>query len=169
MEEEEILELLERNWEAGSAALVGQYQYLLWGICARRLDDPEDIWECVYAALCDFCLQWERFRPEQNSLKHYLIAIADRKALDKYRQNSRWNRAKLAAAREEARTGEAEWRELLQELIEQLDPLDAEILRLRYLEGITYPEISRMLEMKYETVKKRGRRGIEKAKKLAAQ
>ena len=122
-----------------------------------------------YAALCDFCLQWERFRPGQNSLKHYLIAIADRKALDKYRQNSRWNRAKLAAAREEARTGEAEWRELLQELMEQLDPLDAEILRLRYLEGITYPEISRMLEMKYETVKKRGRRGIEKAKKLAAQ
>ena len=53
--------------------------------------------------------------------------------------------------------------------MEQLDPLDAEILRLRYLEGITYPEISRMLEMKYETVKKRGRRGIEKAKKLAAQ
>ena len=58
---------------------------------------------------------------------------------------------------------------LIQELMEQLDPLDAEILRLRYLEGITYPEISRMLEMKYETVKKRGRRGIEKAKKLAAQ
>ena len=81
MEESEILRALRQDPEAGSSMLVEQYRYLLWGVCSRRLQDPEDAWDCVYEALADFCLQWQKFRPEKGSLKSYLIAIADRKAL----------------------------------------------------------------------------------------
>ena len=98
MEEKEILRILGIDREAGCTAVIEQYQHMLWGICARRLDDPEDIRECVLAALGDFCLRWERFDPESGSLKSYLAAIADRKALDKFRQNCRWERACQAAA-----------------------------------------------------------------------
>ena len=49
MGEEEILALFQKDVETGAAALVEQYRYLLWGVCARRLSDPEDIWECVYS------------------------------------------------------------------------------------------------------------------------
>ena len=55
MNEEEILTLFQRDAEAASEALVAQYRRLLWGICARRLNAPEDIDECVYAALAEFC------------------------------------------------------------------------------------------------------------------
>lgn len=57
------------------------------GGCSRRLQDPEDAWECVYEALADFCLQWKRFSLERGSVKSYLAAIADRRALDLYRKN----------------------------------------------------------------------------------
>ena len=89
MGEEEILALFQKDVETGAAALVEQYRYLLWGVCARRLSDPEDIWECVYSALADFCLRWENFDRRKGALKSYLISIADKKALDQYRQNQK--------------------------------------------------------------------------------
>ena len=97
MNEEEILTLFRRDAEAASEALVAQYRRLLWGICARRLNAPEDIDECVYAALADFCLNWRQFDHSRGTLKSYLISIADKKALDLYRQNLRWQRMQKAA------------------------------------------------------------------------
>ena len=103
MRDEELLELFRADPESGAAALVEQYRYLLWGVCSRRLQDPEDAWECVYEALADFCLQWKRFSPERGSVKSYLAAIADRRALDLYRKNQSWERARQAAARRSGR------------------------------------------------------------------
>ena len=97
MNEEEILTLFQRDAEAASEALVAQYRRLLWGICARRLNAPEDIDECVYAALAEFCLNWRQFDHSRGTLKSYLISIADKKALDLYRQNLRWQRMQKAA------------------------------------------------------------------------
>ena len=168
MKDTETLALLERDREAGFAALLEQYYSMLWWVCARRLNHSEDIQECVYATLEDFSLQWERFQSEQCSLKAYLTAIADRKAVDKYRQNLRWSRSQQAVlgqmgSCEEDSPGEAMDLRLL---IEQLPELDRKILRLRYLEGVGYWEISRMLQMNYETVKKRGSRSIRKIKRM---
>lgn len=170
MEEKEILELMRQDWDTGCEALIRQYRTLLWGICARRVGDPEDIRECVSSAIGDFCLQWERFQPEGHSLKTYLIAIADRKAMDKYRQNLRWHKARQAAARLAAlmeKPSQAPWEDV-KELLDLLPPLDREILRLRYLEDLPYREIGRRLNLNYEAVKKRGRRGLEKLRRLLA-
>lgn len=109
MRDEELLELFRSDPESGAAALVEQYRYLLWGGCSRRLQDPEDAWECVYEALADFCLQWKRFSLERGSVKSYLAAIADRRALDLYRKNQSWERARQAAARRGGR-GMPRWR-----------------------------------------------------------
>ena len=103
MRDEELLELFRTDPESGAAALVEQYRYLLWGVCSRRLQDPEDAWECVYEALADFCLQWKRFSPVRGSVKSYLAAIADRRALDLYRKNQSWERRSAAAARQSGR------------------------------------------------------------------
>ena len=170
MKDREILELLKQDWDAGCGALIEQYRALLWGVCARRVSDPEDIRECVSAAVSDFCLQWERFRPEGHSLKTYLVAIADRKALDKYRQNLRWSKARRAAE-QTALLEEEPHRETVidaREMLSLLSPLDREILRLRYLEGLPYREVGRRLGMNYEAVKKRGRRGLDKLRRLLA-
>lgn len=165
MEEKEILRILGIDREAGCAAVIEQYQHMLWGICARRLDDPEDIRECVLAALGDFCLRWERFDPESGSLKSYLAAIADRKALDKFRQNCRWERACQAAAQLfKERSIRVRSTDFVRAL-EMLDPDDARILRMRYWKGMRYTEIARSLQLPYETVKKRGQRGLQKLRR----
>ena len=147
MEEKEILRILGIDREAGCAVVIEQYQHMLWGICARRLDDPEDIRECVLAALGDFCLRWERFDPESGSLKSYLAAIADRKALDKFRQNCRWERACQAAAQLfKERSIRVRSTDFVRAL-EMLDPDDARILRMRYWKGMRYTEIARSLQL----------------------
>lgn len=166
MNEEEILTLFQRDAEAASEALVAQYRRLLWGICARRLNAPEDIDECVYAALAEFCLNWRQFDHSRGTLKSYLISIADKKALDLYRQNLRWQRMQKAA---EHCAGQALRAPLEREwLFADMDGLgDREkwLLYLRYVSGYTYVEIARMLALPYEQVKKQGYRAYLKLKR----
>ena len=49
--------------------------------------------------------------------------------------------------------------------LEMLDPDDARILRMRYWKGMRYTEIARSLQLPYETVKKRGQRGLQKLRR----
>ena len=166
MEEEEILTLLAQDVEEGAALLVERYRHLLWGICARRLNDPEDIGECVWAALADFCLHWRQFDSARGSLKSYLISIADRKALDLYRQNQRWQRMKQAAERVAPPAGGATLeRECLLAGMERLTEREKRLLYLRYVDGYTYTEIARMLDQPYEQLKKQGYRAFLKLKR----
>ena len=43
----ELLDLLERDPQAGMEAAVGQFTGLLWKIGAKHLQNPEDIKECI--------------------------------------------------------------------------------------------------------------------------
>ena len=163
MEESEILHALRQDPETGSSMLVEQYRYLLWGVCSRRLQDPEDAWDCVYEALADFCLQWQKFRPEKGSLKSYLIAIADRKALDAYRRNRVWERAKQAAAEH----GEESVRQLTDGrlagwLLDGLAEKERSIVLLRCVHRMSYQEIAKVLGLPYEQTRKCGYRGLKK-------
>lgn len=170
MEEEEILRLLRTDPEAGSAMLVEQYRYLLWGVCSRRLSDAEDAWDCVYEALADFCLQWHKFRPGRSSLKSYLIAIADRKALDAYRRNQSWERAKQAAAAHVPEAdGQAPDGLLAAWLLDGLAEKERSIVLLRCVHRMSYAEIAKALGLPYEQTRKCGYRGLKKMRdKLAA-
>ena len=165
MDEASILELFRQDPEAGARALGEHYQYLLWAICARRLNDPEDIRECVYTALGDFCLQWERFDEKRGGLKSYLIAIADRKAMDKYRQNRRWALSRQAAHSVDPVEGFLSSKKLLM-CLDRLPKQDQALLYLRYIENMSYRDIARRLRLPYEQVKKRGYRALKKSKKL---
>ena len=126
---------------------------------------PEDAWECVYEALADFCLQWKRFSLERGSVKSYLAAIADRRALDLYRKNQSWERARQAAARSGGaaeREGDApleDW--LLGELAEK----ERVIVWLRCVRRMSYAEIARALRLPYEQTRKCGYRGLQKLRR----
>lgn len=161
MRDEELLELFRSDPESGAAALVEQYRYLLWGVCSRRLQDPEDAWECVYEALADFCLQWKRFSPERGSVKSYLAAIADRRALDLYRKNQNWERARQAAVRSGVQTDLPE-EPLARWLLEELAEKERAVLWLRCVGRMSYTEIARALRLPYEQTRKCGYRGLKK-------
>ena len=79
--QEQILTLLQEDRERGAQLLLETYTPLLWSVCQRRLSDPEDIKECVNDVFTGFCMNADRFDPEQSSLKNYLAMLADRKAI----------------------------------------------------------------------------------------
>lgn len=59
----------------------------------------------------------------------------------------------------------AEQREELESALRALDPLDEQIIRMKYYGGMTAREIAEQLDLPYETVKKRHQRGLKKMKR----
>ncbi len=178
--DQEIQELIKQDKNKGAAALLETYTGLLWSVCARRLQNPEDIRECVNDAFSEFCLHADRYDEAKSSLRNYLCMIADRKALNRYRDNCRRERAESTASGEQAwkedgqeafrAPGGAEdgeyTREELDAAIEELDPVDSQIIRMKYYQGLSYQEIAEKLALNYETVKKRGQRSLKKLWKI---
>lgn len=175
--DQEIIEMMKQNREHGAVALLEKYTGLVWSVCARRLEDPEDICECVNTAFAEFCAGFDRFCTEKDSnekapmsLKGYLCTIANRKAINRYRSNSRRIRAEEAAMREQETLQETQdkehMRNELEDALECLEPLDSQIVRMKYYGGMSYQEIAGQLEMNYETVKKRGQRSLKKLWKI---
>lgn len=89
MDERQLLELLETDPEGGMALLQSQYGEPVRYAAAQRLDCTEDVRFCVHDTFADFYLHRERFDPEKGSLRAYLTAIAERKAIRRWRENRR--------------------------------------------------------------------------------
>ena len=162
MDDKTLLVLLEDDPERGVPLLKAKYAEPLRFAAAQRLDSPDDIQECVDDALTDFYLQRDQFDGSRGSLRSYLTAIADRKAIRKFRENQRqWMAAELSGME----TGELmnwERTEVLRQAIQQLPPLDRQALELKYFHGYTAREIADHLGMEHEAVKKRLQRALKK-------
>lgn len=161
--EESLLALLRQEPERGMTALIDEYCGLLWTVCRQYLSNTEDIKECVNEAFTEFYLHIERFDPDKGSLKGYLAVIARRCAIRRYQENCRW--AGAADAGEEQRTdpfAHLERQDELEKALAALDPVDAQILRMKYYGGMTAREIAVSLRLPYETVKKRHQRSLKK-------
>ena len=111
--DEELIELICRDREAGAEAVIGQYSGLIRQICARR-------------------------RAEE----------------------------KVGGFRWEEADGGPEGMEDLEEALRKLEPMDREIIREKYYEGLTLKEIAARLNLPYETVKKRSQRSLKKLLKM---
>ncbi|MBP3702109.1 MAG: sigma-70 family RNA polymerase sigma factor, partial [Lachnospiraceae bacterium] len=196
--EEEIIKHLQ--WESasaereqGAAMLLEQYAGLLWSVCRRRLENDEDIRECVNSTFAQVCLHPEKYDADKGSLKNYLCMMADRKAIDCYHENARRQQAEENFAQEEQMvsrvtgnpmegihavsgvsmaaadgytSGEERAAEKLEEALVQLDPIDSQILRMKYYDGMTYQEIAAQLGLTEGTVKMRSLRSRKKLFKI---
>ena len=166
LSDKKLLALLDSDPETGMEELVTQYSGLLWSVAARRLGEPEDIKDCVNETFLEFYAHRDRFDPDKGSLKSYLSAITDRLAVKRYRELSRCAAGvpeELPDCRES--TACAEFRADLESALEQLEPLDAEIIRMKYYGGMTFQEIAASLNIPYETAKKRHQRSLKKLRK----
>ncbi len=167
--EQQLLQMLQDNIEEGAAALLEEYTGLLWSVCRRRLDNEEDIRECVNSTFAEFCLHMERFDIRQSSLKNYLCRIADRRAVDCWRKNIRKVKVEEAVIQKYADDQdnfENMTADRLEEALSMLPTEDEAILRMKYYENLSYQEIAERLGLNYETVKKRGLRGRKKLMNL---
>lgn len=163
---QQILDLLRSDRERGTALLLEAYTPLLWAVCQRRLSDPEDIKECINDVFTEFCMNPERYDPEQLSLKNYLAMIADRRAISCYRSNQRRDLAESASGMSQEQLDErSQLHSQLEEALSQLQSEDAQIIRLKYYGGMTYGEIAQSMGITEDAAKKRGHRSLRKIAK----
>lgn len=163
MKDKELLALLEREPERGMEALVTQYTGLLCAVAARRVNDSEEIKDLVDETFLQFYEHRERFDPDKGSLGAYLSVITDRLAVKSYHELSRL-RMVPDEEQEESRdfAEDSATRVDLAAALEQLDPIDAQIVRQKYYGGMSFKEIAAALGIPYETVKKRHQRSLKK-------
>ena len=169
--------------EQGVAMMMEQYTGLLWSVCQRRLQDPEDIKECVNSTFAEVCFHPERDDGEKGSLKNYLCMMVDRKSIDRYHQNVRRQQAEENYSKEQEQlensstgklyggsdrflTGNERAAEKLEEALEQLDLIDSQILRMKYYDGMSYQEIAKRMGLTEGTVKMRSLRSRKKLFKM---
>lgn len=160
--DEEFIRFLKEDRDKGAVVLLEQYAGLVWSVCSKRLQDVEDVKECVNETFADFCLNYEKFDPQKCSLKTYLCLIADRKSIDIFRKNLKNQAivdAEIKKQAEQFFSNEDDLEiEKLEEALEKLSPVDSQILRMKYYDGMSYREIAGQLGMNYENVKKRSLR-----------
>lgn len=158
-----IISRLNREPEQGMTVLIDEYSGLLWTVCRQYLSNTEDIKECVNETFTEFYLHMERFDSDKGSLKGYLAVIARRCAIRRYQENCRWEGS--ADVVEEQMTdpfAHLENQDELERALSALDPVDEQILRMKYYGGMTAREIADSLGLPYETVKKRQQRSLKK-------
>lgn len=183
------------NYEANGlpdpAELIQQYGPLVWKIVSAYLHNPEDIQECVNDIFCDLYLLGERYNPEKGSYTAFLSSTARNKAIDQYRKNQTrisgllpgapkidfQTAAVFAAGSTTQRLSPDEFpspvdmaekiaqRLDLEQAIASLSTEEAQLIRLKYFEGMTIKEIAASLELSYETVKKRHQRALQKLRR----
>lgn len=166
MDDKTLLTLLEQDPEQGFQSLREQYWGVLQHTAAQRISGVDDVRECVHETLTDFYFQRERFDGTKGSLRAYLTAIVDRKAIQRF-----WDAQHRRLAEEEAMGDPeepADWEQsaLLHEALAELPQPDRQVLELRYFHGYTAREIAAALGLEHETVKKRQQRALKKLLRL---
>jgi RNA polymerase sigma-70 factor (ECF subfamily) len=145
-----------RSWEDFVDRFIGLVQHVVDQTCeARSLnlsrEDREDVIADVFVALVqDDYAVLRRFRGE-SSLATYLTVVARRVAVKELLKRRSQRLASLssangslddvsdrAARRAEKRKAE---REQVQRLLQTLDGIEADLVRMRYLDGMSYGEI----------------------------
>lgn len=166
MTDRERIELLRQDPERGMEEIVAEHTGLLWTVASRLLQEPEDIKDCVNGTFAEFFYHQERYDPEKGSLKAYLAVITRRLAYKQYQANQQRGVSDVEPLDEaEDAFLRLEQQEELEAALQMLEPMDQQILRMKYYDGMTAREIAASLELPYETVKKRHQRGLKKMKK----
>jgi len=114
-------------------------------ICLGNVSAIDDVAQDTFLQL------WHRpqgFDPSRSTLKTYLFGIARKKAADWWRHQSRSESPPAAAASEGVGSSL-----LLKDAFEQLRPESQSVLWLREIEGYSYDELARILDVPLGTVK----------------
>ena len=165
MTDKAIKLLLLEDPEKGMEQIVAQYTGLLWSVADQILQEPEDIKDCVNETFTEFFYQREQFDPEKGALKNYLAVIVRRLAIKKKQENQRLASAPMEIVDVTDPFSRMEEREALDACLRTLDPVDEQIIRMKYYGGMTFKEIAASLGIPYETAKKRHQRSLKKLRK----
>ena len=161
--DQQILDRINRSPQTGLTLLMERYTGLIWSIVSRHLQNPEDIKECVNETFSIFYFQRDKYNPQKSSLPVYLAAIARNLAVSRYRKEK--SRGRVATSTADRQIALAELRADVERAMKELRPDEADLIRMKYYDGMSIKEIAASLGLPYETVKKRHQRSIGKLRR----
>jgi len=89
LEEKDLANIIQSGDTDAFMHIMEAYNKLLWVVAGGILNNVgtiEDIEECISDAYASLWRNKKAFNPEKGSLKAFLVVVAKRRALDKYRQ-----------------------------------------------------------------------------------
>ena len=152
---------------------MGKYGGLVWSLARRLCRRHEDAEDAVQQCFVDIWRNATKFDPEIASEATYITMIARRRLIDHYRGRRRdLNAASLdqeltaAGADHERRVEVSDEAEHARQYIQQLRPVEREVLELSINDGMTQSQVARAMNLPLGTVKTHARRGLRKVRKL---
>ncbi len=181
MEDSKLLQLLQKDPNAGMERLMGQYTGLIYTVVREKLSAcgcvSSDIEDCVADVFSEFYVGLERYDPNLSSIKSYLCVMARNHANDILRKRARQHQhfsqddaqAMIQIPDEFCMESDLTERELRKEVLDAIKNLgepDAGILISKYYFGLSSKEIARSLHLSAGNVDTRAHRALNKLKKL---
>ncbi|MGF1509710.1 MAG: sigma-70 family RNA polymerase sigma factor [Myxococcota bacterium] len=130
-------------------------------------DEAEDIVQETMLSV------WEKaalYRPDRASVSTWVFAIARNRLTDRVRKQrafepETWRWLLQEPPTPETEVGQAEFRELLEELLHAIPGEQSEVVRRSYLGGTSLAELSRERRVALGTIKKRARLALQKLRR----
>jgi RNA polymerase sigma-70 factor (ECF subfamily) len=184
-EEHALIEGLRAGEEAAYEALIQRFEHPVFNVVSRLMDDRSDAADVVQEVFLKIFRNVGNFR-EDSSLKTWIYRISVNEARNHRRWFSRHRRQEVGLDSDpgEARNYEEslpdpgrspfeavadhETQELIEEALSQVNPIFRAALVLREIEGLSYEEISEILDISLGTVKSRILRGRDALRKHLA-
>jgi RNA polymerase sigma-70 factor (ECF subfamily) len=152
---------------------LGKYGGLVWSLARRLCQRHEDAEDAVQQCFVDIWRNAVKFDPGIASEATYITMIARRRLIDQYRCRRRdLNTACLdqepisADADHERRVDVSDEAEHARQYLQQLRPVEREVLDLSINGGMTQSQVARAMNLPLGTVKTHARRGLIRIRRL---
>lgn len=141
MNEEGMVSGIRQRDEQAISAVITKYSRLLWpiaGAVLKNVGSQQDVEECIADVFIELWLHPERFDPNRGSLKSWLCMRTRCRAVDCYRELSRYKTVPLEGAMMLSRMGlqeallREEARQELASAVRGLSDVERDILLRRY-------------------------------------
>ena len=140
------------------------YKRLVYKICYSLLLHAEDSEDAVQETFVKF-YRANKYFPSETDEKNYLIRIAVNSSNDILRKRKPIVQDfEIADVREKV-TNEIEANEILR-MVNKLEPKYREVIILKYIEDMGYPEIAKILQTNEAAIRKRHQRAIERLREI---
>jgi RNA polymerase sigma-70 factor (ECF subfamily) len=190
-EELALIEGLRTGEEAAYETLIQRFERPVFNVVSRLMDDPSDAADVVQEVFLKVFRNVGNFRGD-SSLKTWIYRISVNEARNHRRWFSRHRRQEVGLDSDSGETGDHgqtrnyedsladpgrspfetmadhETRELIEQALSQVNPKFRAALVLREIEGLSYEEISEILDISLGTVKSRILRGRDALRKHLA-
>lgn len=184
-DESALLSGLRAGVESAYETLIGRFEQQVFNLVSRLMDDPADAADVVQEVFLKVFRNVVGFRGE-SSLKTWIYRIAVNEARNHRRWFSRHRRQEIGLDAQPGETrGYQDWipdtgpspfetaldhetRALIEDALGKLNPKFRAALVLREIEGMSYEEISQILDISLGTVKSRILRGRDALRKHLA-